>query len=155
MYGVRHCFGGTTLVRTILHDEKRILPCSAPLDGEYGESGIFCGVPAVIGANGVEKVMEYNLTEEELARFKACCATIARISPRATRSSANKEMKGCDGNVTAFCRRRRFISVIDGFLLKCTSALSTIKIYMPFLSERMQSTHRGVAYEENPEGLGS
>lgn len=43
-------------------------------------SGHYCGeksgVPAVIGANGVEKVMEYNLTEEELARFKACCATI-------------------------------------------------------------------------------
>lgn len=73
-YGIASA--GATLVRTILHDEKRILPCSAPLDGEYGESGIFCGVPAVIGANGVEKVIEYNLTEEELARFKACCATI-------------------------------------------------------------------------------
>ena len=73
-YGIASA--GATLVRTILHDEKRILPCSAPLDGEYGESSIFCGVPAVIGANGVEKVIEYNLTEEELARFKACCATI-------------------------------------------------------------------------------
>ena len=52
-YGIASA--GATLVRTILHDEKRILPCSAPLDGEYGESGIFCGVPAVIGANGVEK----------------------------------------------------------------------------------------------------
>ena len=60
-YGIASA--GATLVRTILHDEKRILPCSAPLDGEYG-------------ANGVEKVIEYNLTEEELARFKACCATI-------------------------------------------------------------------------------
>ena len=64
-YGIASA--GATLIRTILHDEKRIFPCSAPLDGEYGESGIFCGVPAVIGANGVEKVMEYNLTEEELA----------------------------------------------------------------------------------------
>lgn len=73
-YGIASA--GATLVRTILHDEKRILPCSAPLDGEYGESGIFCGVPAVIGANGVEKVMEYNLAEEEQVRFKACCATI-------------------------------------------------------------------------------
>lgn len=73
-YGIASA--GATLVRTILHDEKRILPCSAPLDGEYGESGIFCGVPAVIGANGVEKVIEYNLTEEEMTRFKACCATI-------------------------------------------------------------------------------
>lgn len=52
-YGIASA--GATLVRTILHDEKRILPCSAPLDGEYGESGIFCGVPAVIGANGVER----------------------------------------------------------------------------------------------------
>ena len=63
-------------MRTILHDEKRILPCSVPLDGEYGQEGIFCGVPAVIGANGVEKVMEYNLTEEEMKRFTECCETI-------------------------------------------------------------------------------
>ena len=73
-YGIASA--GATLVRTILHDEKRILPCSVPLDGEYGQEGIFCGVPAVIGANGVEKVMEYNLTEEEMKRFTECCETI-------------------------------------------------------------------------------
>jgi len=55
-YGIASA--GATLVRTILHDEKRILPCSAPLDGEYGESGIFCGVPAVIGADGGGKGVE-------------------------------------------------------------------------------------------------
>ena len=73
-YGIASA--GATLVRTILRDEKRILPCSAPLDGEYGQKGIFCGVPAVIGANGIEKVIEYNLTEDEMKRFTACCEAI-------------------------------------------------------------------------------
>ncbi len=75
-YGIASA--GATLVRTILHDEKRILPCSAPLDGEYGQEGIFCGVPAVIGKDGVEKVMEYNLAEDEMKRFIECCETIRK-----------------------------------------------------------------------------
>jgi L-lactate dehydrogenase len=49
---------------------------SCPLDGEYGEKGIFAGCPAVVGADGVEQVMEYNLPEDEMAEFKKCCATI-------------------------------------------------------------------------------
>ncbi|WP_432642465.1 lactate/malate family dehydrogenase [Acidaminococcus sp.] len=57
------------LVRTILHDEKRILPCSVELDGEYGQHDLFVGVPAVIGKDGVEKVIELPLNEEERARF--------------------------------------------------------------------------------------
>lgn len=73
-YGI--CSTAATIVRTILHDEKKIMAVSAPLSGEYGETGIFCGVPAVIGANGVEEVMEYPLPAEEMAEFKACCATI-------------------------------------------------------------------------------
>ena len=44
-----------TLVRTILHDEKRILPCSVELDGEYGQQDLFVGVPAIIGKDGMEK----------------------------------------------------------------------------------------------------
>lgn len=64
------------MVKTILHDEKKILPASVPLEGEYGETGIFCGCPAVIGAHGVEKVLEYVLPEEEKIEFKKCCAVI-------------------------------------------------------------------------------
>ena len=52
------------------------MAASVPLDGEYGETGIFCGVPAVIGIHGVEQVMEYNLPENELQEFKSCCQTI-------------------------------------------------------------------------------
>ena len=60
----------------VLHDEKAIMPASAELCGEYGESGLFAGVPCVIGANGVEEVVELPLTDEEKASFHACCEGI-------------------------------------------------------------------------------
>lgn len=72
-----------TITRSILHDEKRILPVSAYLDGEYGEKGLCVGVPAVIGADGVEKVMEYDLPADELAAFKKCCADVRANMKRA------------------------------------------------------------------------
>ena len=62
----------------VLHDEKVILPASAELTGEYGEAGLFAGVPCVIGANGVEEVVELPLTDEERATFHACCEGIRR-----------------------------------------------------------------------------
>lgn len=81
-YSGKHCteYGismtAATMVRAVLRDERKIMAASAPLDGEYGETGIFCGVPSVIGANGIEEVIEYNLPDDELKKFKACCATI-------------------------------------------------------------------------------
>lgn len=60
----------------VLHDEKVILPASAELTGEYGEAGLFAGVPCVIGASGVEEVVELPLTDEEKATFHACCEGI-------------------------------------------------------------------------------
>lgn len=65
-----------TLVRTILRDEKRVLPCSVELDGEYGQQDLFIGVPAVIGKEGVEKVLDLPLTPEEQKQFQACAAAI-------------------------------------------------------------------------------
>jgi malate dehydrogenase len=53
------------MVDAILLDKKRLLPCAALLEGEYGIDGIFVGVPCVIGAGGVERVIEVALTEEE------------------------------------------------------------------------------------------
>lgn len=73
-YGI--CSTAASIVKAILHDEKKIMAASVPLDGEYGETGIFCGVPAVIGIHGVEQVMEYNLPDDELQEFKSCCQTI-------------------------------------------------------------------------------
>jgi malate dehydrogenase len=57
------------MVQSILFDEKRMLPCAVLLDGEYGVKGLFVGVPVILAADGVEKIIELNLTEEERAEF--------------------------------------------------------------------------------------
>lgn len=59
------------MAECIIKDKKRILPVSAYLQGEYGESDVFAGVPAIIGGNGVEKVIELDLNDEEMAALKA------------------------------------------------------------------------------------
>lgn len=64
------------MVHIVLHDEKVIMPASAELDGEYGEKGLFAGAPCVIGANGVEQVLELPLTDAEKATFHECCEGI-------------------------------------------------------------------------------
>ena len=66
------------MVSIILHDEKAIMPASMELCGEYGESGLFAGVPCLIGTNGVEKVIELPLTDEEMREFHACCDGIRK-----------------------------------------------------------------------------
>ncbi|OEF95586.1 malate dehydrogenase [Desulfuribacillus alkaliarsenatis] len=53
------------MVEAILKDKKRILPTAAYLEGEYGQDGIYLGVPAIIGGNGIEKIIEIELTEVE------------------------------------------------------------------------------------------
>jgi malate dehydrogenase len=55
------------MVEAVLRDKKRVLPCACYLDGEYGLSDIYFGVPCVLGAGGVEKVIELPLNEAELA----------------------------------------------------------------------------------------
>ena len=69
------------MVEAILKDSQRILPVAAYLRGEYGIWDVFLGVPARIGANGVEEVLELNLTEEETAgNFTARPTRCARPS---------------------------------------------------------------------------
>ena len=58
------------MAESYLKDKKRVLPCAAKLDGQYGERGLYVGVPVVIGAGGVERIVEIALTEEEQAMFR-------------------------------------------------------------------------------------
>ena len=51
----------------VLLDQKRVLPCAAYLEGEYGVSGIYMGVPVLLGARGVEKIFELDLAPDERA----------------------------------------------------------------------------------------
>jgi len=53
------------MAKSILMDEKRVLPCAAYLEGEFGISGYFLGVPVVLGSNGIEKIIQFPLTGEE------------------------------------------------------------------------------------------
>ncbi len=58
------------MAEAIIKDKKRILPCAAWLEGEYGVSGVFCGVPVMLGANGIERILEVPLTTEERAELQ-------------------------------------------------------------------------------------
>jgi malate dehydrogenase len=66
----------TQMVASILRDEKRILPTCVRLDGEYGLSDVFVGVPARLGRGGVEAVVEVALTDEEAAALAASAAAV-------------------------------------------------------------------------------
>src|SRR5712692_163313 len=58
------------MVESIVLDQKRVLPCAAWLEGEYGLSGMYCGVPCKLGKNGLEKIIEVQLTADEKGALK-------------------------------------------------------------------------------------
>ena len=68
------------LVDSILHDQKRISPCSVMLDGEYGQSDICIGVPTIIGKNGWEKIMDLNLNDKELTSFQNSASAVRTMN---------------------------------------------------------------------------
>jgi malate dehydrogenase len=57
------------MAKSYLKDKKRVLPCAAHLSGQYGIKDLYVGVPAVIGAGGVEKVIEFPMDDGEKAMF--------------------------------------------------------------------------------------
>ena len=64
------------MVEAIALDKKRILPCAAWLEGEYGLSGIYCGVPCKLGRNGLEKILKVTLTADEQAALAKSAAAV-------------------------------------------------------------------------------
>ncbi len=63
--------GAFEMAKAILRDEKRILPVAAYLNGEYGISGLFVGVPVILGKDGIEKIWQLPLSDEELAALQS------------------------------------------------------------------------------------
>jgi len=59
-----------SMIEAYLKDYKRVMPCASYLNGEYGIKGMYLGVPAVLGAGGVEKVIELELTDSESELFQ-------------------------------------------------------------------------------------
>ena len=64
------------MAESYLKDKRRVLPCAAMLNGEYGVKGLYVGVPVIIGANGVEKVVEIDLSRAEKAMFDKSVAAV-------------------------------------------------------------------------------
>ena len=71
------------MAKAVLHDERRVLPASILLDGEYGNAGMHNGVPCVIGRHGIEQIIQLPLTDEEQAAFDRSCATMSDYIDRA------------------------------------------------------------------------
>jgi malate dehydrogenase len=67
------------MAEAYLLDQKRLLPCAAYLDGEYGYKDLYMGVPAVIGAGGVESIVQLSLTEEEKAMLKKSADSVQKV----------------------------------------------------------------------------
>ena len=68
------------LVDSILSDQKKIIPCSVMLNGEYGLSDLTIGVPVILGRNGVEKIVELNLEKNELDQLSESAIAVQKTN---------------------------------------------------------------------------
>ena len=67
------------MVESIVLDEKRVLPCTALLEGEYGIEGLYMGVPVVLGSEGVERVVELELSADERAELDGSAEAVREV----------------------------------------------------------------------------
>jgi malate dehydrogenase len=67
------------VVESILLDRRRLIPCAALLEGEYGVNGLYVGVPVVIGGNGIEKIVEIKLTADEATAFQRSADAVKEL----------------------------------------------------------------------------
>jgi malate dehydrogenase len=67
------------MVESILKDKKKVLPCAAYLEGEYGIHGLYVGVPVKLGAKGIEQIYEIKLTDDEAAALKKSAAAVQEL----------------------------------------------------------------------------
>ncbi|HEX9769874.1 MAG TPA: malate dehydrogenase [Kiloniellales bacterium] len=86
------------MAESYLKDKKRVLPCAAYLDGQYGVRGIYVGVPAVIGAGGVERVVELQLNKREQIMFNKSVAAVEGLIDACKR--LQKKTAGATSKVT-------------------------------------------------------
>ena len=70
---------GVEMAESYLKDQKKQLPCAAFLNGEYGVSNLYAGVPVIIGSTGVEKIVELSLSNEEKINFKKSIDSVKEL----------------------------------------------------------------------------
>lgn len=117
-----------------LKDKKRVLPCAAYLNGEYGVKGMYVGVPVVIGAGGVERIVEIKLDADERAMFRKSVSAVkglvnvtqrlmkaAKARPKAKKSSIKKAKKAKAKKVSAKKAAARKTPVIRAAVKKAST----------------------------------
>ena len=67
------------MAEAFINDEKKLLPCAVYLNGEYGVKNVFAGVPVVIGKNGIEKIKEIDLDENEKKEFMKSIEAVKKL----------------------------------------------------------------------------
>jgi malate dehydrogenase len=67
------------MVDAIVLDEKRVLPCTAYLEGEYGIDGLYMGVPVVLGSKGIERIVELDLDEAEQQALETSADAVREV----------------------------------------------------------------------------
>ncbi len=82
---------GVEMAESYLNDLKKQLPCAVYLNGEYGVKNIYAGVPVIIGKNGVEKIVELNLNEEEKINFQNSIKSVVDLFNAAKKIDKNLE----------------------------------------------------------------
>ena len=70
---------GIAMAEAYLKDKKRLLPCAVNLTGQYGVNDLYVGVPCIIGAGGVEKIVEIELNEEAKANFQVSVDAVKEL----------------------------------------------------------------------------
>lgn len=102
-YKIVHAKGATNfgiaavaarMIKAIVRDSNTVMPVSVMLNGEYGESDVYTGVPAVITCNGIKELVTYHLEEHELAEFKQSLQLLKRVNQQMMASFNNEEL--CD-----------------------------------------------------------
>jgi malate dehydrogenase len=71
---------GAALVEAIVRDEKKMMPCCVSLEGEYGQNDICIGVPVIIGRNGWEKIVDFQLNDEEQVAFNKSADAVRNMN---------------------------------------------------------------------------
>lgn len=79
-YGIATTCAG--IIKAILYDENRIIPVSTLLEGEYGQEGVFAGVPTILNRTGAADILEIHMTEEELEKFKSSAEIIKECTDK-------------------------------------------------------------------------
>ena len=77
------------MAESYLKDQKKQLPCAAYLQGEYGVKNLYAGVPVIIGASGVEKIIELKLSDEEKKSFHQSIKTVEDLFSAAKKIDTN------------------------------------------------------------------